>query len=75
MSEENTMQFMLKGHEYVALSNLLKFLGLVGTGGEAKIRIQSGEAAVNGEEETRRGKKLRTGDVVTFDGKTISIIK
>lgn len=46
------------------LDQFLKLQGLVGTGGEAKIRIQSGEVLVNGEPETRRRKKLETGDVV-----------
>jgi len=39
-------------------------MGLVGTGGEAKMLIQNRQVAVNGELETRRGRKLREGDVV-----------
>ncbi|MCB9883694.1 MAG: RNA-binding S4 domain-containing protein [Planctomycetes bacterium] len=50
------------------LQEFLKIRGLVDTGGEAKVRIQGGEVAVNGEVETRRGRQLVTGDVVTFDG-------
>ena len=46
------------------LDQFLKHQGMVGTGGEAKIRIQSGEVLVNGEPETRRRKKLQSGDVV-----------
>ena len=42
---------------------------IVASGGEAKERIQAGEALVNGEVCTMRGKKLRPGDVVTFDGR------
>ena len=48
------------------LDQFLKHQGMVGTGGEAKIRIQSGEVLVNGEPETRRRKKLTGGDVVEF---------
>lgn len=54
--------------EYIKLQDLLKFANLVETGGEAKERIQAGEAAVNGEPCPQRGKKLRPGDVVAFDG-------
>ena len=55
--------------EYIKLQDLLKFANLVATGGEAKERIQAGEVTVNGEVCTMRGKKLRPGDVVTFDGR------
>jgi len=53
--------------EFITLSNFLKVQGLVQTGGEAKVRIQSGEVCVNGEVETRRGRKLQTGDCVQID--------
>jgi ribosome-associated protein len=46
------------------LGQALKAASIVGTGGEAKILIQAGEVRVNGEVETRRGRKLRAGDVV-----------
>ena len=51
----------------------MKFCGLVGTGGEAKIVIQNGEVKVNGEVCTMRGKKLRAGDKVEFDGTEIIV--
>ena len=54
--------------EYIKLEALLKFEGLVETGGEAKERIQAGEVSVNGTVCTMRGKKLREGDTVTFQG-------
>ena len=56
--------------EFIKLDAFLKFAGLVGTGGEAKIRIQQGEVSVNGEVCTVRGKKLRPGDTVELLGKT-----
>jgi ribosome-associated protein len=48
----------------ITLGQALKASNLVGSGGEAKVLIQSGEVRVNGEVETRRGRKLRKGDVV-----------
>ena len=53
--------------EFIKLQDLLKLAGAVETGGEAKERIQAGEAAVNGEVCPQRGRKLRPGDVVSFD--------
>ena len=55
--------------EFIKLQDLLKLANAVETGGEAKERVQAGEALVNGEVCTVRGKKLRPGDVVTFDGR------
>ena len=54
--------------EFIKLQDLLKFANLVSSGGEAKERIQSGEVTVNGEVCTMRGKKIRPGDDVGFDG-------
>lgn len=53
---------------FIRLEQLLKLADAVGGGGEAKLRIQNGEARVNGEVETRRGRKLVAGDRVEFDG-------
>jgi ribosome-associated protein len=46
----------------------LKIQGLANTGGQAKVMIQDGMVAVNGDTETRRGRKLRSGDVVAVVG-------
>lgn len=54
--------------EFIKLQDLLKFAGLVETGGEAKERIQGGEVRVNGEICLQRGRKIRPGDEVLFDG-------
>lgn len=67
------MEFELNGQEYIELNRLLKNLSLVGTGGEAKIRITEGEILVNGDVETQVRKKLRSGDVVDFNGMEIVI--
>lgn len=59
--------------EYIKLDALLKFAALVGTGGEAKIRIAEGEVLVNGAPCTQRGKKLRPGDKVALGGEAVEI--
>jgi ribosome-associated protein len=51
----------------------MKLKGLVSTGGQAKLVIQAGEVLVNGVVETRRKKKLKTGDRVTFNGQTFIV--
>jgi len=48
----------------ITLGQALKAINVAGTGGEAKVLIQAGEVQVNGEVETRRGRKLQEGDVV-----------
>jgi len=57
----------------IRLDDFLKHQGLVGTGGEAKIRIQSGEVTVNDEVETRRRRQLQSGDRVVFLGQTLLV--
>lgn len=57
----------------IRLDDFLKHEGVVGTGGEAKIRIQSGEVRVNGEVELRRRKQLRMGDVVEVMDLTLEV--
>ena len=57
----------------IRLDDFLKRHGLVGTGGEAKIRIQSGEIIVNGEIETRRRKQLAVGDIVEANGESVEV--
>ena len=54
--------------EFIKLQDLLKLANLVGTGGEAKLLIADGLVKVNGEVCTMRGKKLRPGDTITFNG-------
>lgn len=61
--------------EYIELASLLKHANLVGTGGEAKLAIQEGEVLVNGEIETRRGRKVRPGDVVVFAGEELEVVE
>lgn len=58
---------------YIKLDALLKHAGMVGTGGEAKIRIQGEEVLVNGVICTERGKKLRVGDKIELGDQTVEI--
>lgn len=66
------MKFKLED-EYIQLQNVLKVCGLVDSGAMAKNIIQDGLVKVNGEVETRRGKKIRLGDVVTVFDESIEI--
>ena len=59
--------------EFIKLQDLLKFANLVGSGGEAKERIQAGEVSVGGEVCTMRGRKIRPGDDVLFQGKHYTV--
>ena len=61
--------------EYIKLDSMLKFAAAVGTGGEAKYVISEGMVNVNGEVCTMRGKKLRPGDVVDFQGMEFEIVQ
>ncbi len=58
---------------FIKLDSFLKWQGLLETGGQAKLVIQNGEVKVNGQIETRRGRKLIDGDKVTFKGKTFVV--
>lgn len=59
--------------DYIKLDQFLKLAGVVRSGGEAKHLIQDGNVKVNGEVETRRGRKLRNGDVVMFEGEELVV--
>ncbi len=55
------------------LGQALKAAAIAGTGGEAKVLIQAGEVSVNGEIETRRGRRLRAGDVIEVDDERLEV--
>ena len=57
----------------ITLGQALKAANLVGSGGEAKVLVQTGEVLVNGEVETRRGRQLREGDVVEVGDERLEI--
>ena len=60
--------------EFIKLGQALKAADLVSSGVEAKIVVQDGQVEVNGEVDTRRGRKLVPGDMITFDGKSVKIV-
>ena len=62
------MQIIEIQKEPVELFKILKFEGMTGTGGEAKLLIGDGQVTVNGEIETRRRRKMMNGDVIGFRG-------
>lgn len=72
--KENMEEIKIRD-EYIKLGQALKAANLVDSGIMAKVVIQDGLVTVNGEVETRRGKKLIDGDIVSFDGETIVIKK
>lgn len=57
----------------IRLDQFLKLHSLVASGGEAKVRIQAGEVAVDGIVETRRGRRLAPGDRVTIGGRELVV--
>ncbi len=59
--------------EYIKLDAFLKYAGLCGTGGEAKLAVADSLVKVNGEVCTMRGKKLREGDTVEYEGKSVRV--
>jgi len=60
--------------EFITLDAFLKWIGIVDSGGQAKSLIATGAIIVNGESETRRGRKLRNGDQITLPEAGIWIV-
>lgn len=73
MYKENKMEVVKLRDEFIKLGQALKAAGLVDSGVTAKEVIQNGEVEVNGEVDTRRGRKLYDGDIVTFMNQSIKI--
>lgn len=69
------MEIIKLREEFIKLGQALKAAGFVESGVEAKEVIQDGLVSVNGEVDTRRGRKLYDGDTVVFDGEEIKIEK
>lgn len=59
--------------DFIKLGQAMKLAGLVSSGIEAKIVIQEGQVLVNGEVDTRRGKKLVPGDTFEFQGQIVKV--
>lgn len=60
--------------DYIKLDQAIKLADIASTGGHAKFLILEGLVKVNGEVETRRGKKLFNGDIIDVDGEQIKVI-
>lgn len=69
------MEIIYLKDEFIKLGQALKAAGFVESGVEAKEVIIDGLVEVNGEVDTRRGRKLYEGDVVSFENQTIKIKK
>ncbi len=67
------IKFTLQG-EFIPLIQLLKAVDLVGSGGEAQMVVQDGLVKYNGEVDYRKRLKVKKGDKVEFNGKTINVI-
>ena len=65
-------EFQLQS-EYIELIRLLKLIQWVPSGGIAKLVVEDGLVFVNGEQESRKRRKLRQGDVVEFEGQAVKI--
>lgn len=66
------MIFQIRG-EYITLDALLKALGWAATGGQARLFVADGQVTVDGRVDTRKTRKLRGGEKVTFEGKTVTV--
>ena len=64
-----------EGDDYIKLGQLLKKANMMSSGVDAKMVILDGLVSVNGEVELRRGKKIYTGDVVTFEGESVKVVR
>ena len=67
-----TVRFELEG-EYVELNQLLKLVGLCGSGGIGKQIVASGAVSVDGRQELRKTAKIRAGQQVSVDDVTITV--
>lgn len=72
MSAESPKSITINS-DFIELCQVLKFQGLVGSGGEGKVVITDGQVSVNGNIETRKRAKIRAGDTFTFQGETYLI--
>ena len=61
------------GEEYIEMNQLLKVTTLVQSGGHAKIVIEDGLVTVNGEQEFRKRRKMRDGDILELEGQKVEV--
>ncbi|MCK4704487.1 MAG: RNA-binding S4 domain-containing protein [Gammaproteobacteria bacterium] len=65
--------FELEDHEFIELNNLLKVTGFCESGGLAKIMIGDGQVKVDGKVELRKRCKIRTGQMVEYEGQKVTV--
>ncbi|VAW53353.1 Uncharacterized protein YbcJ [hydrothermal vent metagenome] len=65
--------FELDGREYIELNNLLKVTGLCESGGRAKVLVADGQVKVDNKVELRKRCKIRSGQVVAFEGNKVQV--
>ncbi len=73
MTDAESIDEVPIGGESIRLGQFLKFAGLLDSGGDAKEVIVDGYVSVNDEVERRRGRQLRDGDLVAFEGRTVRV--
>ena len=61
--------------DFIKLGQALKLANVVSDGVEAKLVINEGQVKVNNETDTRRGRKVYAGDVISFEGNEIKVVK
>ena len=67
------MEIIKINEDYIRLDSLMKYAGMCNSGGRAKYLIQGGEVKFNGEVCTQRGKKIRPGDKIEYDNRTVEV--
>ena len=68
------METVIIKDEFIKLGQALKLAGLVQNGVEAKFEIADGNVKLNGEVETRRGKKIYDGDIIEYNGSQVKVV-
>lgn len=73
--KDNEMDEIEISTDTIRLGQFLKLSNLVDSGSDAKFLLAGGEVSVNGEVEVRRGRQLRAGDIVEFDGVEVRVVE
>ncbi|QYJ91374.1 MULTISPECIES: RNA-binding S4 domain-containing protein [Shewanella] len=74
MTTEAQTLTLLPGEEFIELYKVLKVQSMTSAGGEAKMVISEGLVTVDGEVETRKRKKVIAGQVVSYNGESVTIV-
>ena len=71
---KHTASFKIED-DYIPLIGLLKAAGIARTGGEAQMLVEEGEVTVNGQPESRKRAKIRSGDLVECGGRMVRVVR